>query len=277
VVEYDMSDFLVSCVDKYLELAKLTVNSLKFVETPYLDETTFPGIGDIVNGEVKTPVEGALKLIASRILMKILYAARMFRYDLLRAVSALARFVSRWTVLQDKMLHRLVCYIHHSLDRKMYGWIGDARADLKVTLFADADFAGDTETTRSTSGVFLALTGPNSFFPISALSKRQSCVSHSTPEAELVAADLAIRTEGIPALGSLVSTVEPREAQNRLPGRQSDVHSSAKNGEKPNNATSRTDPQGQCGMASRAVQRRLYGYLLLRQLATMRRYLHESL
>ena len=170
------------------------------METPYLDETTFPGIGDVVKGEVKTPAEGALKPIASRILMKIHYAARMCRYDLLRAVSALARFVSRWTVLQDKMLHRLVCYVHHSIGRKMYGWIGDARADLKVTLYADADFAGDTETMRSTSGVFLALTGPNSFFPISALSKRQSCVSHSTPEAELVAADLAIRTEGIPAL-----------------------------------------------------------------------------
>ena len=53
---------------------------------------------------------------------------------------------------------------------------------------------------RSTSGVLVALTGPNSFFPISALSKRQSCVSHSTPEAELVAVDLAIRTEGLPAL-----------------------------------------------------------------------------
>ena len=30
-------------------------------------------------------------------------------------------------------------------------------------------------------------------------SKKQSCVSHSTPEAEIVA-DLAIRTEGVPAL-----------------------------------------------------------------------------
>ena len=124
----------------------------------------------------------------------------MCRYDLLRAVSALARFVSRWTPLQDKMLHRLVSYINSSLDRKLFGWIGDARADLKITLYADADFAGDTETMRSTSGVFVALTGPNSFYPISALSKRQSCVSHSTPEAELVAVDLAIRTEGLPAL-----------------------------------------------------------------------------
>ena len=46
----------------------------------------------------------------------------------------------------------------------------------------------------------IALKGPNSFFPLKAISKKQSCVSHSTPEAEIVAADLAIRTEGLPAL-----------------------------------------------------------------------------
>ena len=196
--EYDMSSFLMQCVDKYCELSNLPVSSLKKVETPYLDETKFSGVGDV--GEAKTPQEGTLKPIASRILMKVLYAARMCRFDLLRAVSALARYVTKWTTLQDKMLHRLMSYIHHSLERKMFGWIGDKRADLKISLYADADFAGDLETMRSTSGVFLALVGPNSFFPISAISKRQTCVSHSTPEAEIVAADLALRTEGLPAL-----------------------------------------------------------------------------
>ena len=44
----------------------------------------------------------------------------------------------------------------------------------------------------------MALTGPNTFIPISAVSKRQTCVSHSTTEAEVVAADTAIRTEGLP-------------------------------------------------------------------------------
>ena len=36
--------------------------------------------------------------------------------------------------------------------------------------------------------------------PLAAISKKQTCVSHSTPEAELVAADLALRAEGLPAL-----------------------------------------------------------------------------
>ena len=61
-------------------------------------------------------------------------------------------------------------------------------------LVADADFAGDIETQRSTSGYYFVIRGPHTSFPISAASKRQTCVSHSTLEAELVAADYGLRT-----------------------------------------------------------------------------------
>ena len=53
---------------------------------------------------------------------------------------------------------------------------------------------------RSLHQVLIATTGPNSFFLLNAISKKQPCASHSTPEAEIVAADLAIRTQGLPAL-----------------------------------------------------------------------------
>ena len=82
----------------------------------------------------------------------------------------------------------------------MIGWVGDSLPDLGPHLYADADFAGDTETKRSTSGVHLCIRGPHSSFPLTGVSKRQGCVSHSTPEAEIVAADFALRTEGIPSL-----------------------------------------------------------------------------
>ena len=67
-------------------------------------------------------------------------------------------------------------------------------------MYSDVDFAGDRVDLKSTSGGFLALTGPHSFFPIGFLSKKQTCQSHSTPEAELVALDSCVRTMGIPAL-----------------------------------------------------------------------------
>jgi hypothetical protein len=43
------------------------------------------------------------------------------------------------------------------------------------------------------------LVGESSKLPIAMTSKRQACVSHSTPEAELVAMDSTIRAVAMPA------------------------------------------------------------------------------
>ena len=120
--------------------------------------------------------------------MKILYAARMARFGLLRAVCHLACFIAKWTPECDRRLRRLVCYIHSTKSHRMAGWVGDALPDIALRLHADADFAGCTETQRSTSGLHLQMQGPHTSYPLTGISKRQSCVSHSTPEAEMVAA-----------------------------------------------------------------------------------------
>ena len=82
----------------------------------------------------------------------------------------------------------------------MISFVGDQPADLTVRLFTDADFAGEQSDSKSTSGTFLCLSGPNTLAPQAAQSKKQSAVSHSTPEAEIVSADHGVRTEGLPAL-----------------------------------------------------------------------------
>ena len=46
----------------------------------------------------------------------------------------------------------------------------------------------------------MALVGPSTFAPLGAVSKTQSAVSHSSTEAEVIALDYAIRTEGLPAM-----------------------------------------------------------------------------
>ena len=124
----------------------------------------------------------------------------MARYDLLNPVCRLASLITKWDALCDKRLHRLVCYINSSLDVKMVGWVGDPTGSLYPMLFADADFAGCPYTARSTTGGYLSLWGKDTRFPIAAVCRRQQCTSHSTPEAEIVAADTALRTIGIPAL-----------------------------------------------------------------------------
>ena len=123
----------------------------------------------------------------------------MARYDLLKAVGSLARNITKWTRLDDHKLHRLMCYINSTLHIRMVGWVGDdSTAMMNPVLFADAGFEGCLKTSKSTSGSFVALRGPDTRFPIAAASKTENVVSHSTPEAEIFAADHSIRTHGAP-------------------------------------------------------------------------------
>ena len=70
----------------------------------------------------------------------------------------------------------------------MMGWVGDTSDCWKLWLYTDADFAADKTKSPRMSGVFCAITGPTTYFPLCALSKKQSAVSHSTAEFEMIAA-----------------------------------------------------------------------------------------
>ena len=64
-----------------------------------------------------------------------------------------------------------------------------------MLLYSDAGFAGDVRKAKSTSGMYVAIVGPNTFAPIVAHCKKQTCVSHSSTESVVVAAELAVRSE----------------------------------------------------------------------------------
>ena len=119
---------------------------------------------------------------------------------MLWTVNALARDVTRWCRACDKKLHRLVSYIHHTKHYVFEGAIGDRIEESAILLFTDADFAGNLTDSKSTTGLFMAMVGKNTFYPLGAVSKAQSAVSHSSTEAEVVALDHALRTEGLLAL-----------------------------------------------------------------------------
>ena len=86
--------------------------------------------------------------------------------------------------------------------------VGDPIDKWDLVVDGGADVAQGLETSRSTSGVFLFV-GPLTRSPLlQAISKSQICGSHSTPEAEIVALDCAIRTEGLPALQSQVGLIQ---------------------------------------------------------------------
>jgi hypothetical protein len=151
---------------------------------------------------------GVLQPFASR-------TARMCRYDLLLAVCGLASCTTKWTHQCDRDLCRLICYINTTKDHATIGWCGDPSSALELRVYADADFAGCIRTMRSTAGVILAVSGPNARVILAGVSKRQTAVSRSRPEAEIIAADHAMRAEGIPAL-SLLDTIFARKVHLRM-------------------------------------------------------------
>ena len=191
-VTYDMADFLESCVTRYCELAKVSRDTLKPVSTPFHDRRTARPLEE-------NEKAGRLQPIASKVLMKILFAARMARWDLLRATQSLASRVTKWSCDCDIGLHRLVAYINSTLHVTMSGFIGDSINDCQLWLFCDSDFAGEFDA-KSTTGCALFLVGPNTYYPLNAFSKKQTSVTMSSTESEVVAANQGIRAQGLPSL-----------------------------------------------------------------------------
>ena len=67
-------------------------------------------------------------------------------------------------------------------------------------LFQDSDFAGDLEDSKSTSGGTLCIFGSHTFVPISWMCKKQTSVSHSSTESEIISLDTGLRLDGLLAL-----------------------------------------------------------------------------
>ena len=78
--------------------------------------------------------------------------------------------------------------------------VGNIAKQCRLGLFQDSDFAGDLEDSKSTSGGTLCVFGSHTFVPISWMCKKQTSVSHSSTEAEVISLDAVLRMDGIPAL-----------------------------------------------------------------------------
>ena len=77
----------------------------------------------------------------------------------------------------DKTSLRLTRYINSTPHYRLVGTIKDDPEHLELRLYVDADFDGDRRPGKSTSGGFLVLHGPNTFFPLAWVSKRQTSTS----------------------------------------------------------------------------------------------------
>ena len=110
------------------------------------------------------------------------------------------RSITKWTKACDKRLNRLISYIHHTCDYKQYCHVGNTAKQCRLGLFQDSDFAGDLEDSQSTSGRTLCVFGSHTYVPISWMCKKQTSVSHSSTESEIISLDTGLRLDGLPAL-----------------------------------------------------------------------------
>lgn len=189
---YDMQGHVKQTVERYLELSGKTETSLRQVGTPCIDDHL------ILPEELEE--KGELSPVAARIVLKALYVARVNRLDFYWAVNTLARCVTKWNKACDRRLHRLISYLHWTQQYVQMCWVGDTADNCVLAIFADASFAGYIPGSKSSTGAILCLVGPNTFVPVTWICKKQTAVSHSSTEAEVIALDTAVRLEGLPWL-----------------------------------------------------------------------------
>ena len=110
----------------------------------------------------------------------LMYLSVSTRPDISYAVSSLARFSSKPTKEHWTALKRLLRYLKGTTK---YGILYTKGGASKCIGFSDADWAGDINDRKSTSGYVFMLSGG----AVSWSSKKQKCVALSTAEAEYVA------------------------------------------------------------------------------------------
>ena len=71
--------------------------------------------------------------------------------------------------------------------------MGNTAQHCRLGLFQDSDFAGDLEDSKSTSGGVLCIFGSRIFVPVGWMCKKQTAVSHSSTESEIISLDAGLR------------------------------------------------------------------------------------
>ena len=145
----------------------------------------------------KTPVDLSLKLtkateesslvnqeLYQSAVGKLLYLSTRTRPDIAFAVSTVAKFTAKPTEQHWTAVKRILRYIAGTIN---FGLQFTRGGSIDCTGFSDADWAGDINDRKSTSGYLFKVGGG----PVSWKSRKQTCVALSTAEAEYMSLTLA--------------------------------------------------------------------------------------
>lgn len=121
------------------------------------------------------------------VVRSLIFLAVVSRPDIMYAVNSVSKFLNNHNDKHWKAVKRIFAYLVGTSDVKIEYRSGGSNAEL--VSYSDADYAGDVETRRSTTGyVFSMANGP-----ITWSAERQKLVTLSTTEAEYVAAATAAK------------------------------------------------------------------------------------
>lgn len=151
----------------------------------------------------KTPMELGLSLLSREesepaapqtayrsIVGGLMYAATLTRPDICFATNVVSRFMSDPSLTHLKAAKRVLQYL--KTQPKFAITYRQVSSEIAITIYCDADYAGDKSTRKSTSGYIVFANGQ----PLSWRSVKQNCISTSTVESEYVAACIAAK-EGV--------------------------------------------------------------------------------
>ncbi len=184
---------------KYLEgiLKRFGMEQCKPVSTPLEPGKHFQELPDDEN---PTNVNEYQKLIGC-----LTYVTTATRPDLCSAVGILSKFMTRPSKEHWFGAKRVLRYIKGTVN---YSLVFEGKSPrCSLIGYSDADWANDTVTRRSTSGYVFQINGST----VSWCSKRQSCVSRSSTEAEYIA--LSHATQEVVWLRRILNDIGEKQEQ----------------------------------------------------------------
>lgn len=123
----------------------------------------------------------------NELLGSLQFAVNMTRPDIAFGVNLLSRFKENPSILHWKAAKQILRYLKGTIDHGIF-YKGSKR-DTTLLGYSDADWAGDQDDRKSTSGYVLMLNGG----PVAWMSKKQNVNALSTLESEYIAAAAAVQ------------------------------------------------------------------------------------
>ena len=188
----DMEGHAKECVERYCELANITTQQFYKVATPCMDNHHFK--------EEEYESVGKLSTVCSQPVLKCLYLSRIGGPDILWSVNKLARAIRKWTKACDKRLARWISYIHNTCEYRQYCNVGNTAQKQRLFFFKTLILQETLKTQNLHQVGSCAFFGSRTIVPVSQMCKKQTSVSHSSTEAEIISLDAGWRMDGIPAL-----------------------------------------------------------------------------